>query len=353
MGGVLFFLKHQSTKRFPIYSEQIANIVGISSCRETSNTYQSSGITNAFGIGVFPPSDILDPRALDALQELGIKWVRIDFSWNTLDPQQKDFDSKKDESLVVFDKIVTELGKRNIQIQAIINNSPSWAKEKDWVFFSDQAASFANTLVNRYKPGGTLAKQNGWQSYGVRHWEIFNEPNFPCCGWLQEGMSGEDAGLFVEEYVQVLTKVNVAIRKADPDAVILLGGLSDQPNSKWAMPHDLFLRKVYELGAKSCFDVVAIHPYELLGRFAEGRDAMKSIMKEFGDENKPIWYNEFGTNNNARQEEALRQTMKDRNSVPFFIWFSLRDFGGGNTYGLLREDFSKKPTFFLMKELLH
>ncbi len=37
-------------------------------------------------------------------------------------------------------------------------------------------AYFVNAAVNRYRPGGMLAQQQGWNDErGVRYWEIWNE----------------------------------------------------------------------------------------------------------------------------------------------------------------------------------
>ena len=37
-----------------------------------------------------------------------------------------------------------------------------------------------HVLVNRYKPGGELARQQGWQDgWGIRHWELWNEADSP------------------------------------------------------------------------------------------------------------------------------------------------------------------------------
>ncbi len=51
-------------------------------------------------------------------------------------------------------------------------------------------ASFVYTAVQRYKPGGTLAGQFGWQAdQGIRVWEAWNEPD------LRMFWSGSVAGL--------------------------------------------------------------------------------------------------------------------------------------------------------------
>lgn len=353
IGGYAAFrlVSFRDSSQFSLYTEQVSKVAGVEACKATSAPSNLS-LNDAFAVGVVPFEDLKDPRALAVLEELGIKWVRFDFIWQDVEPSPGNFRWGEDGSWPHYDEIVTELAKRNIQIQAIISGAPGWAKDQDWDYFSKEAANFAEALVNRYKPGGTLATENGWNTYGIRYWEIFNEPNFPCCGWLEQDMGGKEAEQFIEEYVQTLASMNASIRKANPRAVILLGGLSDQPNSEWAFPADAFLREVYQLGAKRCFDVVAVHPYEQLGRFAEARNHLRGIMAEFGDGSKPIWFNEFGINNESIQEETLVRAMEERRAVPFFAWFSLKDFGDDERYGLLRGDFSKKPIYYRLKEIL-
>ena len=51
----------------------------------------------------------------------------------------------------------------------------------------DALAEFAGRLAERYRPGGTLAQREGWgERYGVRAWELDNEPESYRTHWKEQ-----------------------------------------------------------------------------------------------------------------------------------------------------------------------
>jgi len=116
-----------------------------------------------------------------------------------------------------------------------INQANSWA-------------SFVHDTVERYKPGGWLATQEGWSSgVGVRHWEIWNEPD------LTQFWSGT-----VEEYYRLLEVAHPIIKAADPEATVLLGGLAFFEKPNWLSN---LLTQTGGDPSKAYFDVVSFHYY--------------------------------------------------------------------------------------------
>jgi hypothetical protein len=84
-------------------------------------------------------------------------------------------------------------------------------------------AYFVNAAVNRYKPGGTLAQQQGWNDErGVRYWEIWNEPD------LDMFFTGT-----ITDYARLLKVGYLSARAADPQAQIVLGGMVHWSKSGW------------------------------------------------------------------------------------------------------------------------
>src|SRR5262249_11450586 len=91
----------------------------------------------------------------------------------------------------------------------------------------------------------------------IKYWEVWNEPNL--------SVSGYESGLYeIADYVRILDVARTAAKAADPEAVIVLGGLA----SVWSYPpspttYDYFdyLDALGQLGAWNNFDVLAIHPY--------------------------------------------------------------------------------------------
>ena len=103
-----------------------------------------------------------------------------------------------------------------------------------------QFATFAGMVAARYPQ--------------VQYWEVWNEPN-STYSWRP---SPDPA-----RYVQLLKLSYAAIKAANPEAVVVLGGLSPgagngQVNTTSAVS---FLESVYQDGGKNYFDAVSFHPY--------------------------------------------------------------------------------------------
>lgn len=330
------------------------------SCKPTTGA-PASGV---FGInpGEFYPwsSNPADPLNEDilALKDLGVKWVRLDVQWRVVEKQRGQFDWS------FYDATVARYKELGINVLATIGGTPNWANGDNGEGYPPlnpgDYANFAKEAVKRYKPNGIFAAQKGWQndSYGIRHWEIGNEPNYTPF-WQPSPNPGQ--------YVALLAASNKAIREVDPRAIIMNGGFSPLD-----YPPDKFLQAMYAAGAKNCFDVMAYHPYEIDPRDPQGvaklSETIKKILTDNGDANKPIWFSEYGFRtapertpdgklSETDHAEALRLIYAQKNSVSAFFWHSVRDYGTpgqpGDSYGLLRPDFSKKPAFDVLKNLLN
>ena len=58
-----------------------------------------------------------------------MEWVRMDFLWQDIEPQQGAFDFKKDDQIVAIARA------QNIQILGLLNYSAAWASENgQWNF---------------------------------------------------------------------------------------------------------------------------------------------------------------------------------------------------------------------------
>ena len=114
----------------------------------------------------------------------------------------------------------------NILMQAPVvggnaGGPPTWAgrreKGKSAPLEMDALAEFAGTLAQRYRPGGTLAAAQGWGlSYGVRAWELDNEPEMYRTHW-----KGQAA-----DYAEFATLAAQRIKAVDPNALIVAPGLA-------------------------------------------------------------------------------------------------------------------------------
>ncbi len=286
-------------------------------------------------------------RAADLMAEAGVGWVRADFLWDDIEPKEGTFDFAK------YDRLVDALSKRGIRILGLLDYNTSWGGA-NWNTAPDpdKFTAYARQVVSRYKDR-------------VMYWEIWNEPDQDIYWVPQDEMKA---------YTALLKKVYPAIKEEDPTAKVVLGGLSGGA----VFP----LRNVYKNGGGPFFDVVNIHPFvdplrpdaanTLRGVY---RGALK-VMEKNGDGSKPIWFTEIGcpgveppkhTNNwwlgenpdEAAQAEWVTAVYEKALAWPGVgkvFWAFFRDtpdhFTTGTDYfGLVREDFSKKPAFEAYKRL--
>jgi hypothetical protein len=148
------------------------------------------------------------------------------------------------------DAIVLAAAARRLQLVPVVVQTPHWAAVDPSQRASpprDPAtyAAYLEALVRRYGPGGSLWRENPYvRPQPVRRWQIWNEPNLPVY-WSRQP--------YVRGYVRLLKASARAVRRADPGATVVMGGLT---NRSWEE-----LGKLYKAGARGSFDAVALHPY--------------------------------------------------------------------------------------------
>ncbi len=236
-------------------------------------------------------------RELETLRAAGIRIVRQEFNWAEIEPQAPGefVDHAGRDTWAKYDYMVDTARGLGIEILARLDRPPAWSTPG----FDPQTnprvqappadpqdfAAFAARLAARYRGK-------------IRYYQVWNEPN----------LLGEWGGRPPDpaQYLQMLRAVGRAIRAADPDAQIVLAGLAPTIETGPDNLSDLiFLRRLYELGAKGDFDVAASMSY---GLFTGPRDLRidpqrtnfpravlwREIMLEFGDAATPIWAAEYG-----------------------------------------------------------
>jgi hypothetical protein len=292
-------------------------------------------------------------REFDTYRAGGAGWTRIDINWELIQrngPNTFDW--------VAFDRVVQAARARGLSVLATILYTPRWARPAgtDGTYApSDLSAysSFAAAAAAHYAP------------MGVHTWEIWNEPNI---GFWKPAPDPE-------RYTQMLKLAYAAIKRADPTAFVVSAGLSPYGARGDASAHEMnpltFLERMYAAGAHGRFDALGWHPYNFRGidyhpasawsQVAETKPSARSIMAANGDGDKQIWGTEFGaptgTAGDAVSEAAQAQlvtagyaTWKTWSFAGPLFWFSFRDAGTNRSdrednFGLLRFDFSPKPSF--------
>lgn len=220
---------------------------------------------------------------LDKEVAMGLRWTFMCVNWRRLEPNGPvDLEKETPASWRALDQFVIEAHKRklNILFQAPVvggnaEGPPDWAGRREPGKSApqniDAAAEFAGKLAARYKPGGTLASSQSWdEKFGVRAWELDNEPEMYRTHWKNQ------AG----DYAEFATKVSAKIKAVDPLALIVLPGVASGNNkTKW-LPEALDAHRLagspvfrqtakpYSIGPLA--DAVSFHVYEGLDSVFHG-----------------------------------------------------------------------------------
>jgi hypothetical protein len=309
----------------------------------------------------------LSPQSDGLLASLGVGWVRGFVPWSTFEPAPGQLNESLIKSVetglaglphatkVIFDAVDTPEWESGSSNPAMPPRNPN-----DYARF---VAKMAKRFAGR-----------------VTAWEIWNEEDDSL--WWASGP--EPAA-----YTALLKSVYPAIKTADANATVVLGGLTGNDYE--------YLSKLYADGAKGSFDAVGLHtdticnlasPYEILrnGRTDQrinrwaflGYRTVHEVMLANGD-NSPIWMTELGWSTtsqvcnsgawagqkqggvSAQQQatfllQAYHCLARD-SYVQVGMWYGLQEtepFGSPRgSYGLLQSNLVPKPAYGALADYAH
>jgi len=241
-------------------------------------------------------------RRLSDLAAAGVTHVRQEFRWTEIEPEKGARDWR------AADRIVAAAGRHNVQVLAVLWTTPSWARTRSGSTAfpaietappADPAdfAAFAGDFAARYATPNCDALRNGC---AILAYQIWDEPNLSAA-W-------GNALINPAEYLRVLKAARVAIRAADPQAILVLGALAPTAEqSQVNLAPQAYLRQLYELGGHDAFDVVAAKPYGFNFPPADRRVdpgvlnfshalLLRREMELHNETNKSLWITQFGWN---------------------------------------------------------
>lgn len=213
----------------------------------------------------------LDEKVAATLKRAGIGMVRQTVYWYNVEKTKTPgvYDEK---ALQDLDRRFADYERFGIEPLVIVHgNAPGTGFAKRQESY-ERFGRFMAMLAKRYP--------------GVKYYQLWNEMDVAFTD-----LFGKDANLPMKErakcYVEMLKIVTPMIRAANPEAVIVTGGMVN---------YDEFPRGLYEYGGREYFDVLALHTYGMpLSWSFIGRGArVRKIMDENGDASKPLWNTEFG-----------------------------------------------------------
>ena len=230
----------------------------------------------------------LTGERLDRLAAAGIGWVRFTLAWDAIEPARGQFD------WTTPDAIFAALARRpGLQPLIVLDRSPEWARGPA------DAGNPAAPPHERADFGAFAAAVAGRYGAQVRYYQVWHEPNIAPHWGARPADPADYAGLLREAAIQ--------LRAADADARIVLAALAPTTEAGPTNLSELtYLDRLYSLGARAWFDIVAVQPYGFTAAPAApadpaalnfGRAALvRDVMRRHGDAAAPLWATAFGWN---------------------------------------------------------
>ena len=303
-------------------------------------------------------SDAERRAVVNKLAAAGVKTVRIDIGWRSLQPSRPRRVSAWHVRLA--DRCVKLARAAGMEVLVTLLWTPPWANGgADMATPPRRAADFA-----------WFARWTARHFRGrVSAYEVWNEPD------IARFWKGSAA-----QYVRLLRAAYPAIKKGDPDAKVVFAGTVHN-NTRW-------IAAAYRAGAKGAFDVMATHPYQGVGDQppeAEGDAnswwllthvaAVRELMVRYGDGGKPIWFTEFGwsVHDNHPGTAPYRRGVTAETQATYLVraidvmrarfpyverafWYKDAAIAGEDPhvagYGLLRADLSPRPAYTALATVL-
>ncbi|MFQ3645890.1 MAG: LysM peptidoglycan-binding domain-containing protein [Anaerolineae bacterium] len=188
------------------------------------------------------------------LSELDVQWVKITINWRELEPTPDEIDWS------ALDAVIDGLNAQSRKLMLTLTGAPDWARPSatDYVLSITQYgppddvqtfAQFARRVAARYRGR-------------VQAYEIWVEPNLRR-SWLDTtSTSRETARLSSISYLSLLAAAAPAIRRADPNALIISAGLAPTGliSPQNAIADRLFLQTLLAGGLLNLVDAVGVQP---------------------------------------------------------------------------------------------
>jgi hypothetical protein len=245
----------------------------------------------------------LTDRELGSMANVGVESLRVAFYWREAQP-----DGPGTTTFAPYDRIVGTAAKRHIELLPTVLGTPRWARRHP----SDPASSPANAadygrfmaaLVDRYGPRGSFWSANPKiPRRPIRVWQVWNELDHTVY-WSEQP--------YYKRYVELLATARKDIRRRDPGAKVVLGGLVGR---SWVQ-----LAALYRAGARAYFDYLGVHPFtRLLPDVLRILRYNRAVARRFHDGAKPMYVTELtwpSSKGRIRKPSAFDRTERNQASL--------------------------------------
>ncbi len=321
----------------------------------SATAYADSASVSAMPRIAIDGGDVMDPPALDNAHAAGVSIFRMTVAWSDIEPANTD---PSHYSWTSTDNRLQAVASRGLSPLVIITGCPAWACQTIngplYDNMGSEVAQFVGAMAGRYRQS----------QYNAHYWELWNEP---------DDTSGSDHqlywGMHPDKYAQMLASVYPAIKAADPNSVVMSGGLAfDNWFSQGGSFNPDFLNGLLNNNGASYLDALAFHYYKNNnnGWTNIGLKAAQihNLMSTHGV-NLPLICTESGltSSTNFDSSEPIQASyvvqmnaQAAANGVQAISWYLNRDFParipGWEVFsmsGLTRQDNTHKPAFTAMQ----
>jgi hypothetical protein len=227
---------------------------------------QPAGVADDYPENSFTPEKII--ADLEAAHAVGAHYFRVGMSWAEIEKKPGEY------SWQIWDRLIDTAEQYGVTILPYVCYTPKWLNSDPVDFWRKppddfgKFAQFMETIAARYRGR-------------VPSWELWNEPDNEYY-WLGT----------VKQFAAMIRQAIPRVRKADPEAKIVLGGMS-----KGRGPFLDYLMKDDHLG--DVVDVINLHGYfdTWSAQKPEDYPAFVHSVKELMDSTSPgkdLWFAEFG-----------------------------------------------------------
>lgn len=295
-----------------------------------------------FGVQTMGGTFSRDPAIVAQMAQAGVRRARMPFSWKLIEPDNTPADQFH---WSVYDDWFELLALAGIRPMPFLARNPAWAGDLPAAALNqsdvEEQMAFVEAAVRRYSQ----------PPYGVTYWEIYNEPDnqdqlLAETGWGQWGNNG--AG-----YVEQLERVHTAVKTANPEAQVVLGGIAYEYFVEQGGPFvRAFITDVLQFGGGQYFDMFNFHYYG--SDFSDRIHFFQGLLADYGV-SKPLICTEVGTvvGVPALEDEgevyaryAPQVLVRGiANGLQVVNWFALADMESGWQTGLFGLNRLPRPAF--------
>ena len=243
---------------------------------------------------------------VELFDEVGITWLRIDFYWDRMEPEQGNWNF---DDLDYFCELAEEKG---FKLIGVLGFDAKWIYEEgqedqiyigseDFTYFLD----YISVIIKRY-------------GKYIEEWEIWNEPNV----LFNTFWTGP-----LDDFVDLTSAAVERIREIDPSCKIIAG-------SMWRYDRS-YLKKLHRSGVLEKVDSLSLHPYyDDPIKVIKKTDQLRADLDSMGYESLDIRITETGFNTygymptSCPEDEQAKNVMETlaglgTRSGPYLIWYTL------------------------------